>query len=811
MAIKRSTVDLIIKTGAAVADTVAVAGAAAVGISSSGGLSTPGAISRGNVATRPTSHQPTPPPPPSPPPFGLSGTPRGSRAKSSLDANYRPHYRAPLPTAPKQRMSLTRSEVALCLLSEIACERDEELRPHLSLLLHLAVLNIDSPNPLVRHEARQMLLYLLYSLAYKPLEGQATAAGPSLPPPEYARVAGMIGYLQALPTEGNDPLWSWELPTLAEPWVPSAGYVAVFVQLVVNCFTLDGSLKERWSATALEWACCAASRHAASRSHQVFCALSPRLSSTSCTALLAALHKCLASATPEGLDTAVEILCTLRVLLTNTPPTKLVLYPHLFVACIALLCSSVVRIGELATAMLIQLLDALDLSATPHVAGHAILSVLSVPKVNEPVTSDVSGVKHKNGFLTSNGWVLGERLLSGAPGLMDGDVEEEDGGGGVGGPWLALQQLLIKGLFQPDTLPLALRGMGAIARQVSRAGTIFLNERTTKAGAVEGTGSGSGNGDRYSLGVARQVHAVFGTAEVGLVLSIAAVLPWLFVHCDVHGDEYVMSADYGYDDEAMGLALGGFLADTAAACLAVGWDGLAAACAVLSSKTTPLCSIELRTSSWLQDFVEMFTEVTFPVYARLTVQRLIEVVERGEERYQYAALKILSTLFRVPSIRLGSLTWFTNGSRLLDVISMSVSLEGALGEQALDVLAAMASHRTVAGDSEEGEAGGPLEWARCMDDMGESNNVCAEALRRVVESSPGSAELVKAVGGGGAPNDRRVYGGVSSVHSDTSGNAANANANEDTNMNLKMNLNSSGGGVPASDALLPFLPGPELR
>ena len=165
----------------------------------------------------------------------------------------------PEPVAPPpSRTALTRPEVALCLLSEVACEQDEELRPHLPALLHVAVLHADSTNPFVRQEACQILQYLLYSLACKPLEAQGHASGAgggggggggltgvgsnisnnngvngsgggdNYASSDYARVAGVIGYLQSL---NNEAVWAWELPTLAQPWVTSAGYVAAFVQL----------------------------------------------------------------------------------------------------------------------------------------------------------------------------------------------------------------------------------------------------------------------------------------------------------------------------------------------------------------------------------------------------------------------------------------------------------------------------------------------------------------------------------------------------------------------------------------------------
>lgn len=56
----------------------------------------------------------------------------------------------------------------------------------------------------------------------------------------------------------------------------------------------------------------------------------------------------------QSLDTAVEVLCTLRTLLDNLAGSKVLLYPQLLLAAVALLNSSVVRVGELAMQILLQ-------------------------------------------------------------------------------------------------------------------------------------------------------------------------------------------------------------------------------------------------------------------------------------------------------------------------------------------------------------------------------------------------------------------------------------------------------------------------
>lgn len=123
----------------------------------------------------------------------------------------------------------------------------------------------------------------------------------------------------------------------------------------------DTELRDQWCGEALRWTCGARSRHAASRSHQAFCALRPVLGAQSASAMLAALHKCLAPgggrhSDTSSLDTAVEVLCSLRALLAGllAEPAKALLYPQLLLACVALLNSSVVRVVELAMHLLLQ-------------------------------------------------------------------------------------------------------------------------------------------------------------------------------------------------------------------------------------------------------------------------------------------------------------------------------------------------------------------------------------------------------------------------------------------------------------------------
>ena len=147
-------------------------------------------------------------------------------------------------SASARRGVLTRPELALCLLSEIAYEHDEEFRRHLPTLLHVATLVADSGDLVVREEGSQLLIYLLYSLACKHLEAQA--GGTSAP--EYTRVSRLIARLQAL---HGQPLWRREQPTLLQPLVASSLSVAAFVQAGEGAAYLSSFLLALCGALAL--------------------------------------------------------------------------------------------------------------------------------------------------------------------------------------------------------------------------------------------------------------------------------------------------------------------------------------------------------------------------------------------------------------------------------------------------------------------------------------------------------------------------------------------------------------------------------
>ncbi|KAL6769541.1 hypothetical protein ACKKBG_A31400 [Auxenochlorella protothecoides x Auxenochlorella symbiontica] len=590
------------------------------------------------------------------------------------------------------RVYLTRAEVALILLSEVAIEQDEEFRPHLHVLLHAATLNSDSSSLLVRREAARLLVFLLYSLALKHLgPGADRRSG------EYATLSSLIEALQA---KDGEPLWQRERPTLVNPFIPSAAMVASFVNKVVRCFHFDTDLRERWWGEALKWACAAHSRHLASRSHQIFCALRPTLSSLSCNAMLAALQKCMINADLQKLDTAVEVLCTLKELLSNIEPAKFLLYPQLLLAAVSLLNSSVVKIGELTMAVLLEALQNLDLSDS-FIRG-SLLALSACSRPQEPVQAREPVQAGTRGQLAR--WELGENLFHDL-----GDADEAC-------QLVCLQQLIIKGLFQPNTEIVALKVLGALAAQVAAE----EESAAPLASAGECVSSTHLCDSSICSPVGDTLSAVLGDTLLGLVLTIAATLPSLHVHIAAG----THTADISCFVESLALA-----------CEAVGWPEVACAYMAVAQALQDPTS---RDVSWAPALVRIVALRAFPAHGRWVLQRFVETVERGSEEYQAAGLLILRALFEVEELDLGSSFGEADQARFAGVLSPFICT--SLGCWALHVMKAAVNKGARAAPAQQQDQDGPgvvLGWPHSIDELGTSNKLCSQSLERFVTACAG--------------------------------------------------------------------------
>ncbi|GAB4828880.1 hypothetical protein Ancab_018540 [Ancistrocladus abbreviatus] len=253
-----------------------------------------------------------------------------------------------------QQHSLTQADIALILLAEIAYENDEDFREHLPLLFHVTFVSMDSSEDIVLEHCQHLLVNLLYSLAGRHLELYEVENGDG---ENKQQVVSLIKYVQS---KRGSMMWENEDPSVLRPELPSAALLSALVQSMVDAIFFQGDLRETWGAEALKWAMECTSRHLACRSHQIYRALRPKVSSDVCVSLLRCLHRCLGNPVPEVLGFIMEILLTLQVMVENMEPEKVILYPQLFWGCVAMMHTDFVHVYCQVLELFLRVIDCLS-------------------------------------------------------------------------------------------------------------------------------------------------------------------------------------------------------------------------------------------------------------------------------------------------------------------------------------------------------------------------------------------------------------------------------------------------------------------
>ncbi|XP_065026588.1 uncharacterized protein LOC104000586 isoform X1 [Musa acuminata AAA Group] len=237
-----------------------------------------------------------------------------------------------------QQHLLSRADIALILLAEIAYENDEDFREHLPLLFHVTCVSMDSSEDIVLLHSQNLLVNLLYSLAGRHLELYKVESGDR---ENKQKLFSLIKYIQA---KRGTLMWENEDPTLVRTELPSTALLSALVLSMVDAIFFQGDLRETWGAEALKWATECTSRHLACRSYQIYRALRPSVKSENCMLLLRCLHRCLGNPVPAVLGFAMEILLTMQVMVEIMEPEKVILYPQLFWGCVAMMHTDFVHI-----------------------------------------------------------------------------------------------------------------------------------------------------------------------------------------------------------------------------------------------------------------------------------------------------------------------------------------------------------------------------------------------------------------------------------------------------------------------------------
>ncbi|GAB4840336.1 hypothetical protein Ancab_021103 [Ancistrocladus abbreviatus] len=357
-----------------------------------------------------------------------------------------------------QQHSLTQADIALILLAEIAYENDEDFREHLPLLFHVTFVSMDSSEDIVLEHCQHLLVNLLYSLAGRHLELYEVENSDG---ENKQQVVNLIKYVQS---KRGSMMWENEDPTVLKPELPSAALLSALVQSMVDAIFFQGDLRETWGAEALKWAMECTSRHLACRSHQIYRALHPKVTSDACVALLRCLRRCLGNPVPQVLGFIMEILLTLQVMVENMEPEKVILYPQLFWGCVAMMHTDFVHIYCQVLELFLRIIDCL--SFRDRTTENVLLS--SMPRA-EPDTTSV--------------FDMGEFDR------MESRAGVETPSGGKVPPFEGVQPLVLRGLMS----------------SVSHGVSIEVLSRITLPSC----------------------DSIFGNPETRLLMHIIGLLPWL--------------------------------------------------------------------------------------------------------------------------------------------------------------------------------------------------------------------------------------------------------------------------------------------
>ncbi|KXZ50882.1 hypothetical protein GPECTOR_14g131 [Gonium pectorale] len=387
------------------------------------------------------------------------------------------------------RPLLTRPELVLCCLSEVVYEHCPDPQ-HLPLLLHAAVLGADAEEALLAGQCSSLLAHLL------------TIRGRRLWRAEQYRLAGPAAVLAAGRPDGC--------------LTPSAASLAALVSCLAEALApLEPDLPAEWAQRAADWAQQCRGRSACCRSWQVLRALRPPLGPELVAGLVLSMEAALAAAGPPeapggagsaGAEVAVEVIATTRALVCALPTGRLVLYPQLWWAALALLHDPRVAVYRAA----LGLLDACISSGGgsggagggsaaggggagggSRGLGSAACSSglrLSSAKVAAVLLAAAPGLSAGQLLAASHSaagaeeeadpWVLGHQLLN-----------VREGGAASGHFSIAVQQLLLRGLTHPLTVIPTLHLLAALADALeSQAASL-----SARAGAPTNVGPAAGS------------------------------------------------------------------------------------------------------------------------------------------------------------------------------------------------------------------------------------------------------------------------------------------------------------------------------
>lgn len=222
-------------------------------------------------------------------------------------------------------------------------------------LLHVALIFWDHYTLTVQEQAREMLVHLIHELVASKIEAD---------PPDGTRKA-IEDFVECIRHGDPTVVWEYEDNNGKDDEQDGSRVPASMNRVTretVKFFdVVYEAVNDHWAKEALSWATSCPVRHLACRSFQVFRCISTSLDSRMLADMLARLSNTIAEEETDYQTFSMEILTTLKIIISSLAPQDLMRYPQLFWTTCACLNTIHEREFMESLGMLEKYLDKVDL------------------------------------------------------------------------------------------------------------------------------------------------------------------------------------------------------------------------------------------------------------------------------------------------------------------------------------------------------------------------------------------------------------------------------------------------------------------
>ncbi|KAL1902608.1 Cell morphogenesis protein PAG1 [Sporothrix stenoceras] len=256
-----------------------------------------------------------------------------------------------LPVGTKQA-GFSLGQLSLILLVDLMVSPVNLAAENVPVLMQVVTVLWDHYTPLVQEQAREMLVHLIHELVISNIDDKSAE--------EAKAIEGLVELIRR---HDKTVVWGYEDSNGKEDdqdskVPPSMEYLT---SEVVKTFEIAfPGIKEQWGRLSLTWATSCPVRHLACRSFQIFRCILTSLDQYMLADMLARLSNTIADEDSEIRTFSMEILTTLKTLISKLDADKLLTFPQLFWTSCACLESINEREFLEAVDMLNQFLDKLD-------------------------------------------------------------------------------------------------------------------------------------------------------------------------------------------------------------------------------------------------------------------------------------------------------------------------------------------------------------------------------------------------------------------------------------------------------------------